>query len=69
MHIWDVGSDYSNSGCAYGKVGCGPHKVHRGGSVDSTDHPDANVVAPVKPPKSNAAAQVHNQPFTPCPQM
>ncbi|KAH8937246.1 hypothetical protein BDL97_16G017200 [Sphagnum fallax] len=35
----------------------GPHKVHRGGSVDSTDHPDANVVAPVKPPKSNAAAQ------------
>jgi len=43
--------------------------VHRGGSVDSTDHPDANVVAPVKPPKSNAAAQVHNQPFTPCPQM
>lgn len=49
--------DYSNSGCAYGKAGLGQHKVHRSGSIDSTDNAEVTV-GPAKPPKSNAAAQV-----------
>lgn len=57
-NLWSILSDYSNSGCAYGKAGPGQSKLHRSGSVDSTDHADANAVTPAKPPKSNAAAQV-----------
>ncbi|KAG0582545.1 hypothetical protein M758_3G067600 [Ceratodon purpureus] len=49
-------SDFSNSGCAYGKAGHGQNKLHRSGSIDSTDNADVTV-GPAKPPKSNAAAQ------------
>ncbi|KAG0598536.1 hypothetical protein M758_12G082400 [Ceratodon purpureus] len=49
-------SDFSNSGCAYGKAGLGQNKMHRSGSIDSTDNADVTV-GPAKPPKSNAAAQ------------
>jgi len=53
-----MGLDFSNSGCAYGKAGLGQNKLHRSGSIDSTDNAEVTV-GPPKPPKSNAAAQVN----------
>ncbi|XP_024358583.1 uncharacterized protein [Physcomitrium patens] len=49
-------SDFSKSGCAYGKGGLGQNKLHHCGSIDSTDNADMTI-GPAKPPKSNAAAQ------------